>query len=97
MLKGYDTPKAYIATQGPLEKTLVDFWKMIWQKNVRLVAMLANIIENGKVKILIHCSKFLHFLTMGNIVYTKLQKSNAPTKIQTLASFFIDNKNDFTC
>ncbi|CAG2060100.1 unnamed protein product [Timema podura] len=39
-----------IATQGPRPNTVVDFWRMIWQEQVSVVAMLANVIENGKKK-----------------------------------------------
>lgn len=48
-LQGYKTPKAYIATQGPKPSTVNDFWRMIWQENIRYIVMVANVIEGGKV------------------------------------------------
>lgn len=42
-------PKAYIATQGPKRNTVNDFWRMVWQENVKYIVMVANVDENGKV------------------------------------------------
>ncbi|XP_078327492.1 uncharacterized protein LOC111112706 isoform X2 [Crassostrea virginica] len=49
-IKNCNGDKAYIAAQGPKKVTLADFWRMIWQENVKLVVMLTNIVENGKNK-----------------------------------------------
>ncbi|XP_072767764.1 receptor-type tyrosine-protein phosphatase S-like isoform X2 [Anoplolepis gracilipes] len=49
-ITGYKKEKRYIATQGPKPNTVIDFWRMIWQENVAIICMLANVIENGKTK-----------------------------------------------
>ncbi|XP_031767330.2 tyrosine-protein phosphatase corkscrew-like isoform X2 [Galleria mellonella] len=42
--------KIYIAAQGCLSNTKDDFWRMIWQEDVRIIAMITNEYENGKKK-----------------------------------------------
>jgi protein tyrosine phosphatase len=40
---------AYIATQGPLANTVVDFYRMIWQENTPVVVMITRLLERNKV------------------------------------------------
>ncbi|KAJ6657947.1 hypothetical protein lerEdw1_001737, partial [Lerista edwardsae] len=49
-IKGVYEPRAYIATQGPLPTTVVDFWRMIWEYKVQLVVMACMEFEMGKKK-----------------------------------------------
>jgi protein tyrosine phosphatase len=39
--------KSYIITQGPLDETIVDFWRMIWEQQVRVIIMLTDFAEAG--------------------------------------------------
>ncbi|XP_076347028.1 receptor-type tyrosine-protein phosphatase T-like isoform X6 [Tachypleus tridentatus] len=48
-IDGYNTSRAYICTQGPLEKTVADFWRLIWQEEVCKIVMTCNIVENCKM------------------------------------------------
>ncbi|XP_019585932.2 tyrosine-protein phosphatase non-receptor type 22 [Rhinolophus sinicus] len=49
-IKGVYGPKAYIATQGPLPATLLDFWRMIWEYSVLIIVMACMEFEMGKKK-----------------------------------------------
>ncbi|CAH1407386.1 unnamed protein product [Nezara viridula] len=51
--KGAD--KFYIACQAPLQNTIEDFWKMIWDEQSRLIIMLTALTENGVEK----CADYL--------------------------------------
>lgn len=69
-IKGHEyTKNTYIATQGPLQNTMYDFWSMVYQntldfrsrlrdpdpeQNVQKVVMLTNFIENNRQK----CEKY---------------------------------------
>uniref|UniRef100_A0A5F5PMM5 protein-tyrosine-phosphatase n=2 Tax=Equus TaxID=9789 RepID=A0A5F5PMM5_HORSE len=49
-IKGVYGPKAYIATQGPLSTTVLDFWRMIWEYSVLIIVMACMEFEMGKKK-----------------------------------------------
>lgn len=40
----------FIATQGPMEHTVTDFWRMIWEQQVPIIVMICDIVEGGKTK-----------------------------------------------
>ncbi|XP_064422121.1 tyrosine-protein phosphatase non-receptor type 9 [Latimeria chalumnae] len=49
-MDGYKQKHAYIGTQGPLENTYNDFWKMVWEQNVLVVVMTTRTDEGGRRK-----------------------------------------------
>ncbi|XP_012973546.1 tyrosine-protein phosphatase non-receptor type 22 isoform X2 [Mesocricetus auratus] len=49
-IKGVYGPRAYIATQGPLSTTVLDFWRMIWEYRVLVIVMACMEFEMGKKK-----------------------------------------------
>ncbi|XP_034038389.1 receptor-type tyrosine-protein phosphatase mu-like isoform X1 [Thalassophryne amazonica] len=51
---GYHRPNHYIATQGPMQETVFDFWRMVWQENMAAIVMVTNLVEVGRVK----CCKY---------------------------------------
>uniref|UniRef100_A0A6J0ST19 protein-tyrosine-phosphatase n=1 Tax=Pogona vitticeps TaxID=103695 RepID=A0A6J0ST19_9SAUR len=46
---GYSSPQEFIATQGPLKKTLDDFWQLVWEQHICTIVMLTVGMENGRV------------------------------------------------
>ncbi|KAM3840465.1 LOW QUALITY PROTEIN: receptor-type tyrosine-protein phosphatase V-like [Vipera latastei] len=46
---GYNSPQEFIATQGPLKKTMDDFWRLVWEQNICTIVMLTVGMENGRV------------------------------------------------
>uniref|UniRef100_A0AAV2LWR8 Tyrosine-protein phosphatase non-receptor type n=1 Tax=Knipowitschia caucasica TaxID=637954 RepID=A0AAV2LWR8_KNICA len=45
-----DPSKVFIATQGCLQATVVDFWKMVYQENTRVIVMTTKEMERGRNK-----------------------------------------------
>ncbi|CAG9772961.1 unnamed protein product [Ceutorhynchus assimilis] len=50
-----DSRGYYIATQGPMQNTVDDFWRMIWEQQCKVVLMLTHLVENGLEK----CADYL--------------------------------------
>ncbi|XP_017849325.1 mucin-5AC [Drosophila busckii] len=42
-----DAPNYYIACQAPLESTVGDFWRMIWEQQSRVIIQATDLNENG--------------------------------------------------
>ncbi|NXG53679.1 PTPRC phosphatase, partial [Psilopogon haemacephalus] len=47
-ITGYWGPKAMIATQGPLQETISDFWQMVFQRKVKVIIMLTELKEGDQ-------------------------------------------------
>uniref|UniRef100_A0A336MSX2 protein-tyrosine-phosphatase n=1 Tax=Culicoides sonorensis TaxID=179676 RepID=A0A336MSX2_CULSO len=54
MIKGYNGEMQFIATQGPMDETCLDFWNMIHGMKVTTIIMLTSLEEGNRVK----CSKY---------------------------------------
>ncbi|XP_056179990.1 receptor-type tyrosine-protein phosphatase kappa-like isoform X3 [Falco biarmicus] len=46
----YRSPRFFIAAQGPLPGTVVDFWQMVWQEKISVIVMLTGLVEQNKTK-----------------------------------------------
>ncbi|KAM4753151.1 receptor-type tyrosine-protein phosphatase T-like isoform 1-T1 [Cyanocitta cristata] len=46
----YRSPRFFIAAQGPLAGTVVDFWQMVWQEKTSVIVMLTGLVEQNKIK-----------------------------------------------
>lgn len=45
-----DCVNRYIATQGPMQNTIIEFWRMVQQESCNFIVMLTTIIERGRMK-----------------------------------------------
>ncbi|XP_069691312.1 tyrosine-protein phosphatase 10D isoform X2 [Periplaneta americana] len=57
---GYNSPREFLVTQGPLHSTRDDFWRMCWESNSRAIVMLTRCIEKGREK----CDHYWPYDTM---------------------------------
>ncbi|ESO86967.1 hypothetical protein LOTGIDRAFT_128103, partial [Lottia gigantea] len=68
-IRGYEGERgAYIATQGPMPHTIVDFWKMVWSERSPMIVMITKLREKSKSK----CENYLPdtFAVYGDIEVT---------------------------
>lgn len=49
----------WLSFEGPLANTINDFWRMVWEQNCRIIVMITNIMEKGKVSHSLHRHLFL--------------------------------------
>ncbi|KAK3507955.1 hypothetical protein QTP70_005046 [Hemibagrus guttatus] len=53
-IDGYQRSNHFIATQGPKQDMIYDFWRMVWQENCYSIVMITKLVEVGRVK----CCKY---------------------------------------
>ncbi|XP_026486950.1 tyrosine-protein phosphatase Lar isoform X4 [Vanessa tameamea] len=47
---GYRKHNAYVATQGPLQETFADFWRMCWELRTSTIVMMTKLEERTRIK-----------------------------------------------
>ncbi|KAL0270992.1 UNVERIFIED_CONTAM: hypothetical protein PYX00_008241 [Menopon gallinae] len=47
---GYRKHNAYVATQGPLQETFSDFWRMCWELRTSTIVMMTKLEERTRIK-----------------------------------------------
>ncbi|XP_017858853.1 PREDICTED: tyrosine-protein phosphatase Lar isoform X7 [Drosophila arizonae] len=47
---GYRKHNAYVATQGPLQETFADFWRMCWELKTATIVMMTRLEERTRIK-----------------------------------------------
>ena len=48
-MPGYNSPREFLAAQGPLPGTVDDMWQMIWEQQSSIIVMLTQLVEKGRV------------------------------------------------
>ncbi|XP_058245704.1 tyrosine-protein phosphatase non-receptor type 18 isoform X2 [Hemibagrus wyckioides] len=86
-IKGATGSTTYIATQGPLSNTTVDFWRMIWQYDIRVIVMACREFELGKKKCEVYWSPLGDSSTFGPFIVSTVEESptNEEVIVRTLA------------
>ncbi|KAL4939546.1 hypothetical protein BDV06DRAFT_214209 [Aspergillus oleicola] len=73
-LKAANSNRNYIATQAPVPDTFNDFWRVIWEQDVRLVVSLTAEVERGQVK----CHPYWKSGTYGPFYVNNFSKKKVP-------------------
>ncbi|XP_046682093.1 tyrosine-protein phosphatase 69D isoform X2 [Homalodisca vitripennis] len=73
---GYKERKKFICAQGPMDNTVCDFWRMIWEQHLELILMLTNLEEYSKTK----CAKYWADKTEGEKTYGDITISHVQEK-----------------
>ncbi|XP_065160082.1 tyrosine-protein phosphatase Lar isoform X3 [Atheta coriaria] len=78
---GYRKHNAYVATQGPLQETFADFWRMCWELRTATIVMMTKLEERTRIK----CDQY--WPSRGSDTYGSM--TVAITDMQELATYCI--------
>ncbi|XP_055519260.1 receptor-type tyrosine-protein phosphatase H-like isoform X1 [Leucoraja erinacea] len=77
-MPGYHLDKAFIAAQGPLPNTVVDFWRMVWEQKTKVIVMLTNCVEQNRVKCERYWPMDMSSCLYGDIVVNIVSEETSP-------------------
>lgn len=77
-IQGGGSERDFICTQGPLPNTIADFWRMVWEQNVRIVVMVTALKHKDIVRDT--CSFCVFVCEASFIVTLELQKQKQTNK-----------------
>ncbi|CAM4610594.1 receptor-type tyrosine-protein phosphatase V-like [Lepidochelys kempii] len=76
-IPGYTSPQEFVVTQGPLKKTIEDFWRLVWEQSICNIIMLTVGMENGRVLCDHYWPSELSPVSYGHIRVALLSQSSA--------------------
>ncbi|KAL2866815.1 uncharacterized protein BJX67DRAFT_372260 [Aspergillus lucknowensis] len=79
-MKAEYSDRYYIATQAPVPDTFDDFWRVVWEQDVRLVVSLTAEVERGQVK----CHPYWKSGTYGPLHVNNFSKKYIPMESAAL-------------
>ena len=70
VFQGYKHQKAYIIAEGPMESTVRNMWKVVYDRKCGAVVMLSKLVEDGMVSLIMfainHQRQFLFKMINSN-------------------------------
>ncbi|VDM71492.1 unnamed protein product [Strongylus vulgaris] len=70
--------REYISTQGCLPNTLLDFWRMVWQENTRVIVMTTKEMERSRSKCHVYWPALREELNLREYVIKTVEEIKVP-------------------
>ncbi|EKF32627.1 tyrosine specific protein phosphatase, putative [Trypanosoma cruzi marinkellei] len=87
----FNVPFTYIATQAPLQNTIFDFWRMVFENDVVFIVMLCGEVEDGKTKSELYWPKEKGVLDFGVLQIRSISERRLSDLV--FRSFILQNAN----
>ncbi|XP_022109995.1 uncharacterized protein LOC110989723 [Acanthaster planci] len=73
-LSGFSGNNEYIAAQGPQANSVNDFWQMIWEQKVPVIAVIGSCVENERVKFAQYWPSDSTPITFGEVTVNRVSE-----------------------